>query len=237
MRPFTLVVFTLLAGPLAAQPDQVFPPLASPDSLGRYGTGGGLAIHLTEFGFGLGGVLRARVGPSTSSLLEVSLGAGKDEREQQFFIGFFGDTVTPFKRNYVLLAPLRAGIEQRLFPNRIEDNFRPFVQFTLGPTAAYQWPYFDDVNENGLREANEERLGPFGGVGRGEFRLGAGGTLAIGAYFGTSRRSAQGVRFGYAGDYFFRDVELLEPDPEVEDPARRFFGTPIVSFHFLRLVD
>ena len=238
MRLFApLLLAVLVAGSASAQPDQIFPPPPSPDSLGRYGSGAGVTIHLTEFGFGLGALARARVGPSTSSMIEFSLGAGKDEREQQFFIGFFGDTVTPFKRNYVLLAPLRLGIEQRLFQTQIEDNFRPFVQLAVGPTAAYQWPYFDDLNENGLMEAGEDRLGPFSGIGRGEFRLGAGGMLAVGAYFGRSRRTAQGVRFGYAGDYFFREVELLEPDPDVEDPSRRFFGTPIVSFHFVRLVN
>jgi hypothetical protein len=163
------------------------------------------------------------------------LGAGRDEREQQFFVGLFGETVTPFKRNYVLMAPVHVGLERRLFPESIGDDFRPFAQLTAGPTVAYQWPYFDDANGDGLRDEGEERLGPWRGIGRGDVRLGAGGTIAVGAYFGRGRAS-QGLRFGYAGSYFFEPVELLEEDPEVEGPSRRFFGTPVVSFHLLRMV-
>ena len=220
---------------VAAQPDQIYPPLDTTST--SFGTSSGFSILLTEYGFGLGGVFRAEIGSSTSALVEFGLGAGKDAREQQFFIGFFGDTVTPFKRNYVLLAPLHMGVEQRLFREQIESNFRPFVQAAAGPGFAYQWPYFRDLNENGLREADENLYGPFAGLDKGAFRIGVGGTLAVGAYFGRSRRSAQGVRFGYQGQYFFSPVQLLELDPEVEDPERRFFGTPIVSFHFMRLMD
>jgi hypothetical protein len=207
-----------------------------PDSAAAdYGTSGGVAINLTEFGIGAGGVLRLGVGSDVSVLLEASIGAGRDEREQQFFIGLFGETVTPFKRNYVLMVPVHAGLERRLFRRAIEDDFRPFVQVTAGPTVAYQWPYFDDDDGDGLRDEGEERLGAWGGFGRGEFRIGAGGVAAFGAYFG-SGRSVQGLRFGYAGSYFFEPVELLEEDPEVEGPDRRFFGTPVVSFHLVRLI-
>jgi hypothetical protein len=174
-------------------------------------------------------------GDDTSLLLEASIGAGRDEREQQFFVGLFGETVTPFKRNYVLMVPVHFGLERRLFRRSIEDDFRPFVQLTAGPTVAYQWPYFDDVDSDGLRDDGEERLGAWGGLSRGEFRLGAGGTAGFGAYFGRGR-SAQGLRFGYAGSYFFKPVELLEEDPAVEGPDRRFFGTPVVSFHLVRLI-
>ena len=230
-----LALFAATAFSGVAQPDQVFAPADT--SSASFGTSGGFSILLTEYGFGLGGLFRGAVGPSTSALVEFGLGVGKDAREQQFFIGFFGETVTPFKRNYVLLAPLHMGVEQRLFSREIEENFRPFIQAAVGPSMAYQWPYFRDTNEDGLRDVDEDLYGPFGGLGKGSLRIGAGGTLAVGAYFGRSRRSAQGIRFGYQGQYFFAPVQLLEPDPEVEDPERHFFGTPIVSFHFMRLID
>lgn len=236
----TLIIielFLLAATPAVGQPDEVFPNAAPDSTTGRYGTGGGVSIQLNESGFGLGGLYRARLGSSTSGIVELSIGVAKDAREQQFFIGLFGDTVTPFKRNYMVLAPLQAGVEQRIFAGRIEDNFRPYVQISAGPTFGYQWPYFRDTNGNGLREEGETINGLFGGIGEGQFRLGGGGTLAIGAYFGRSRRSAQGVRLGYAASYFLEDVELLEPAPSVESPSRRFFGGPVVSFHLVRLLD
>lgn len=238
MRRSLPVLFLLaaLAAGARAQPDTLFPPPADSTTT-AYGTGGGLALLLTEYGFGLGGLYRVHLGGGTSALAEASVSVGKDEREQQFFVGLFGDTVTPFKRNYVLLVPLHVGAEQRLFREQIEDNFRPFVQLTAGPTFAYQWPYFDDLNADGVRDTDEDLLGPFGGFGAGDVRFGAGGTLAVGAYFGRGPRSAQGVRFGYTAHYFFEPVDLLELDPEVEEPSRRFFGTPVVGFHFVRLLD
>ncbi|MEM8600660.1 MAG: hypothetical protein AAGF99_12130, partial [Bacteroidota bacterium] len=73
------------------------------------------------------------------------------------------------------------------------------------------------------------------GFGNGRFRLGLGGTLSIGAYFGRSRRTTQGLRLGYHAAYFFAPVDLLELNPNVQDPSKRYFGTPLVSVHLLRL--
>lgn len=238
VRVITLVVLLLLAATTSvAQPDAIFPPASPDSSAGRYGTGGGLSIQLNDSGFGLGGLYRALLSERTSAIIELSVGVAKDAREQQFFIGLFGDTVTPFKRNYMLVIPVQVGVEQRAFAGQIEDNFRPYAQISGGPTLGYQWPYFRDANDNGVRESGEDLYGLFGGIGDGQVKLGAGGTLAIGAYFGRSRRSAQGLRVGYTASYFFDDVELLEPDPSIESPSRRFFGSAIVSFHLVRLLD
>lgn len=229
---------TLAAAGVAAQPvsGPVAPyPVAEDTVAVRYGTGAGATLLLTEFGLGLGGALRLGVGGGTALVAEATLGAGRDEREQQFFVGLFGETVTPLKRNYVLLLPAHVGVEQRVFRRAIADNFRPFVQLTAGPTVGYQWPYFDDVDGDGVRDEDEERLGPWRGFGSGELRVGVGGTLAVGAFFGRGR-TAQGLRFGYAASYFPTPLDLLEEDPAVEGPSRRFFGTPVVSFHLLRLV-
>jgi hypothetical protein len=229
---------TAVAGPPAGAPppyvDTLYVDRVAPDSVGFYGSGVSGAFLLTEFGLGAGGALRAGVGRGTSLLVEASLGAGRDEREQQFFVGLFGETVTPLKRNYALLLPVTVGVEQRVFRHAIEDSFRPFVEVTGGPALGYQWPYFDDVDGDGVRDDDEERLGPWGGLGRGQFRFGVGGTFAVGAYFGRGR-TARGLRFGYAASYFPTPIDLLEEDPDVERPSRRFFGTPVVSFHLLRL--
>ncbi|MEM8556617.1 MAG: hypothetical protein AAGG50_02130 [Bacteroidota bacterium] len=229
----------VLAAPLHAQPGEGVATVPdAPDStrtVPTYTTGAGLAVRLTNDGFGVGGVLRAGIGEATSLLVELSVNPGKDEREQQFFIGLFGETVVPLKRNYFAMAPLHVGVEHRLFRATIEDNFRPFFQLTGGPTFGYQWPYFDDVNNDGIRDDGEDLEGAFGAFGRGALRFGVGGTLAVGAYFGLGRRTTQGLRLGYHAAYFFEPVDLLEADPRVADPSKQFFGTPLVSIHLLRL--
>ena len=195
--------------------------------------GAALALTLTNDGFGLGAFAR---GPLTRDLawtLGVSGRPGKDEREQQFFVGLFGDTVIPFKRSYFLMVPVEAGVERRLFRDRIKPTFRPFVHAAGGPVLGYQWPYFDDRNGNGLNDS-EPTPGTFGLLDEGELRFGVGGSVSFGAYVDTSVRSALGFRFGYAAAHFFRDVELLENDLRVDDPTRRFFGTPVLGVQFVR---
>jgi hypothetical protein len=231
-RLLPLVALALCVTAAIAQP-VLDPP--EPEGPAHFGTGVGASILLTNYGFGIGGVYRQALGETTSLVVEASIGSGKDEREQEFFVGFFGDTVVPFKRNYFLIAPLHLGLEHRLFRASIEDSFRPFAQVASGPTVGYQWPYFEDDNGNGIRESGERKLGVLSGLDDGSFRLGVGGTLAIGAYFGESRRATQGIRVGYTASYFFEEAELLEPQEEVESPTQKFFGTPIVSLYVLRL--
>ena len=227
-----LVALALCSTAGHAQP---VPEPPEPEGPAHYGTGIGASILLTNYGFGLGGVYRQALGEATSFVVEASIGSGKDEREQEFFVGFFGDTVVPFKRSNFLMAPLYVGLERRLFRASVEDGFRPFAQILGGPALGFQWPYFEDENDNGLRDTDERKLGVLSGLGDGSFRVGVGGTLAFGAYFGESRRATQGVRIGYTAAYFFDAVELLEPRPEVESPTQHFFGTPVVSLHLLRL--
>ena len=235
LRPFLLAALTgaVFAGPARAQ-DRVAPPL--PDTTaGYYGTTGALVLVLTEYGFGLGGSARVGLTDDVSFVSELSVGAGRDEREQSF-IGFFGERTTPFKRNYVALIPLHFGVERRLFRQSVEDNFRPFVHVGFGPTVAYQWPYFDDADDDGRLDGDEAVLGPLSELGSGEARLGVGGELSVGAFFGRGRTTTQALRFGFQGTYFPVEVDLLEIRPDVEDPSRHAFWTPVVSFHVARLL-
>jgi len=212
------------------------PPLPPDTTAARYGSSTAVAFNLTEFGFGIGATGRTRLTDDLSIAVELGVGAGRDEREQQFFVGFFGDSVIPFKRNYVLLAPLHIGVEQRLFRRTVEDNFRPFVHASMGPTLALQWPYFQDRNNDGRRDDGEETLGVFEGLNDAAPRLGVGGTVAVGAAFGRGR-TMQSIRFGLSTDIFPARVDLLEESPEVESPSRQAFWTPVISFHVGRLTQ
>ena len=218
-----------------AQGGRLAPPL--PDTTAAlYGSSAALVLVLSEYGLGAGGALRARLSDDVSFAAELSVGSGRDERERQFFGDVLGGSITPFKRNYVLFVPLHVGLERRLFRQTIEDNFRPYVHLSAGPTLGYQWPYFRDLDGDGRLDEAEERAGVFGEIGSGEARLGVSGTAALGAFFGRSQRTVQALRFGLQGTYFPAEIDLLEVRDDVDDPSRKTFWTPVVSFHIARLL-
>lgn len=214
--------------------------LDSLDASNPYGTGAGLAIALTNSGFGFGGYYHHAVAPNTSIIGELLIGAGKDEREVKFF-GYFGSSYIPDKANYFLMVPLHIGVQHRVFSEAIVDNFRPFVLVMGGPTFGWEYPYFRDCDGDGhytpgmqCEDGREERTyDALAAIFRGRSAFGAGGVVAIGAHFGFNRRITQGVRLGYTFNYFFRDIQLLEPD--VDGGRQRFFGSPTISLTFGRL--
>ena len=226
----SLGALSLDTTPASAQ-DQTGDAVQKDDRANPYGTGAGGAILLTNNGFGLGGYFRRELGASTSFLVEANLGAGKDDRELKFYQ--FGSGIVPNKRNYFLMAPIHLGAQHRLFSEHIEDNFRPYLHVSGGPTFGWEYPYFDDKNDNEIfDDAIDRRYDIFSAFPRGRLRFGLGGTVALGAFFGTSRKVTQGVRFGYVFNYFFDGVQLLEPDVKA---AQSVFHSPVISIVFGKL--
>ncbi|ARA93950.1 hypothetical protein AWN76_012830 [Rhodothermaceae bacterium RA] len=222
----------MLAGGLTAASVQAQAPDGERAArLNPYGSGMGFTVLLTNSGFGLGGYYHRALSRVTSFSLELSLAAGKDEREVVFF-DFFGRRSIPRKANFFLMMPIQIGLQRRLFQESIQDNFRPYLQIITGPTLGWEYPYFDDANGNGLRDAEERTYDSIGALPRGTFRLGYGGMIALGAHFGLSRRMTQGIRLGYAFSYVFDGVQLLEPAVQ---PRQHGFGTPTISLTFGRL--
>ncbi len=242
-----LLGLSLVAGPAFAQQEEPAPVEEEASNRNPYGTGMGLEVLVTNSGFGLGGYYLKALGRATSFMVETSIGAGKSDREIQFF--GIGRSYIPTKANYLLMMPLQAGVLRRLFQSDIEDDFRPYLQFTTGPTLGWEYPYFDDLdgngsfdpdvfldeNGNGVRDDGEPQERTFDSIGaipKGSFRGGLGGTLAIGAHFGLSRKVTQGVRIGYTFTYFFEAIQLLEPEVK---QAQHYFGSPSISLTFGRL--
>ncbi len=245
-----VLLLACLAAAVRAQPvtlPPVMPPGASPGedlalpppdtTAARLATSRAWVALLTEDGLGAGVATRLRLTDDVAFTGEATLSGARDAREQRFFVGFFGDTVTPFKRSYAVLLPMHVGLERRLFRAQVEDTFRPFVSLAAGPTLALQWPYFDDADDDGVRDPGETRLGALEGLGSARTRLGGGVTAGVGAWFGRGPRRVQGLRLGVALHYFPVAVELLELDPAVERPSRRTFVSPTVSFHVARLSE
>ncbi len=197
-----------------------------------YGSGLGFQILLTNSGFGLGGYYFRAINEGTSFMTDISLGAGKDEQELKFFR--FGSSFIPNKANYLLMMPIQAGLIHRLFRDAIEENFRPYVQVTAGPTLGWEYPYFQDDNGDGQYDPREEdSYDSIGALPKGDLRLGVGGTIAFGAHFGLSRKVTQGVRIGYSFTHFLQGIQLLEPHVQ---ESQQFFGTPTITLTFGKLL-
>jgi hypothetical protein len=193
-----------------------------------YGSGIGMNIAITNSGFGLGAYLMRSISTTGSFVVDFMITTLKDDREQRFF-GFFGESIIPNKQNYLHVAPLHIGFQRRMFREQIEDNFRPFIHLTGGPTFGWVSPYYIDTNFNGRRDNFEPPMDIFSAFPKGHFEMGFGGTIAIGAHFGSSKRSATGIRFGFNFHVFPQGIEILEP--ALKDPTT-WFGTPTISLTF-----
>ncbi len=207
-------------------------PDAEADSLRNlYGTGAGFEVVVTNSGFGLGGYYLHAIDGTYSFLTEISLGSEKSEREVKFF--GLGQSFIPDKANYFIRVPIRIGIQKRMWQEYIEDNFRPYMQLTVGPTLGWMYPYFDDDNGNEIYDRDEKRYDGIGSILKGDFRFGFGGVVGIGAHFGENTRLTQGVRIAYSFNYFLSPIQLLEAAEQI-DPAQ-FFGGPSISITFGRI--
>lgn len=205
---------------------------AEADSLRNlYGTGAGFEVVVTNSGFGLGGYYLHDINGTYSFLAEISLGSEKSEREVKFF--GLGQSFIPDKANYFIRVPVRIGVQKRMWQEYIEDNFRPYLQLTLGPTLGWMYPYFDDDNGNEIYDRDEKRYDGIGSILKGDFRFGFGGVIGIGAHFGENTRLTQGVRIAYSFNYFLSPIQLLETAEQI-DPSQ-FFGGPSISITFGRL--
>lgn len=220
----------LLAAILAVGTHQAAGQALEEEEPERFARSIGGQVVLTNSGFGLGGHFRTALGGYTL-LGETSLGAGKDAREVAFF-DRFGRRDVLNKANYFLMVPMHLGLEKRLFASRIEDDFRPFVAITMGPTGGWEYPYFDDDNDNGILDSGERTYDAISSIRRGTLKPGLGGMISIGAHFGKSQGMTQGVRLGYSFTRFAEGVQLLERG--IREP-QHFFGTPQIIVYFGRL--
>jgi hypothetical protein len=182
-----------------------------------YRVGFGFNLALSDFGFGVGGQLRIGLDQYTEGIIDLKVKGLKDPTEQTF-TDFLGYRTVPEKYQRVLAVPLYVGIKKRFFANVISDNFRFYSSLSAGPTFAFSYRYFDDINENGFRE-NDGRIYPFTeqvndiftGWSNSETHWGLGGEFLLGVDFGDNFASLSSVQFGYTMNYFGSGIQVLEP--------------------------
>lgn len=185
----------------------------------NYSNGLGFDFVINNFGFGLGGEYRRVMATQTEAVATLRISALRDVSEQTFTDFYWGQQIVPNKYQRVLSFPLMVGIRQRLFAGRVQEEYRFFVSATAGPVAAFSFPYFNDLNNNGYRETGFESQNvipePINdiltGWSDGEWHLGGAGEIKFGVDFGRNFARVSSIEFGYYFNYFPDGIQVMMP--------------------------
>lgn len=226
-----------------------------------YNAGFGIGINMNNFGFGLIGEYRNVIAPQSELALKFGITGLRDASEQTFTDIFFGQQVIPNKFQRAIALPVMMGIRQRVFSNIVQDNYRFFVTAMAGGVAAFSYPYFEDINNNGFREQFIDFFEPvndiFTGWKDGTWHLGGAGELKLGVDIGRNLTRLNSIEFGYYFYYFPDGIQMMMPNQPVLNPnagpgqfpflidditgelvlepffpPQKFFGTPQITFTF-----
>lgn len=189
----------------------------------------GVGFRLNNFGFGVSGIYSRAVAPFTEITFTAAITGIRDASSQEFIYYFTGRKVVPNRYKRGIGFPLMIGIERRLFPYAIADNFRFFISADAGPSIAFTYPYFNDENNNGYRDTFQrclitqqgdfcnlgfdERINDFfTGWSEGDWHFGFAGDVSIGVDLGSDIGGGQATfEIGYFFYYYPDGLQLMEP--------------------------
>jgi hypothetical protein len=144
-------------------------------------------------------------------------------------VTYFGQSFVPGKKNRLLLLPLIATFQYRLFKDDIVDNFRPYLSAGAGPTMVFVSPYSRTntiVLGDGTSFTDVEKIDFFDSLKDGKAHYTIGGYVGGGAYFGKQRASVLGVSMRYYFVPFPSGIEILDGG------FVRDFGGFYITLHF-----
>ncbi|NCQ19410.1 MAG: hypothetical protein GW805_13915, partial [Ignavibacteria bacterium] len=147
----------------------------------------GADLMFGEGGFGLGGFYRNNLNSTLTLFTDMSISEAKDENEFEY-VDYWGRSYTVGKKNRIFLLPFFAGLQSRLFANDLGDNFRPYINFAVGPTMVVTTPYEREFF-NSLKYAQANYT--FGGY------------IGFGANFGIDQKHLAGINIRYYVIQFF----------------------------------
>src|SRR5690625_6911721 len=107
---------------------------------------------MNNFGFGVVGEYRKVVARKTELTASLRITGLRDASEQTFTDFLWGQQVIPNKYQRAMVFPLMLGMRQQVLTGFIQENYRFFLTGSLGVAAAFSYPYFRDLNEDGYRE-------------------------------------------------------------------------------------
>ncbi|MGB9665683.1 MAG: hypothetical protein ACPL25_12310, partial [Ignavibacteria bacterium] len=152
-------------------------------------------LHFSEGGLGIGLTYNKEITPTTSIFADLMFSESKDAQEFEYY-DYFGNVYVVGKKNRVFIMPLNFGLRYRLFKDDIVDNFRPFIQASIGPAMTITTPYKYEF---------------FSSFKYAHARYTLGGSIGMGAYFGFDRKNPIGISFKYQFIHFFNEgIENLE---------------------------
>jgi hypothetical protein len=172
----------------------------------------GLDLLMSNNGFGLGMFYRYELTDELSMMLNFAISDVKDETEFERY-DYYGNSFVPGKKNRLLMLPLTASIQYRLFKDDIVDNFRPFINAGLGPTMVFVSPYaypttyyYQDGTTN---YTDPGKIDFFTSLKYGKMRYTLGGYIGAGAYFGMEKGTLTGISIKYFYAQFPEGIEVM----------------------------
>jgi len=182
-------------------------------------------ILLSNFGVGVGGEYRQVITPLTELTANLRIAGLKDVSEQTFTT-IYGQE-TPHKYRRVFVFPLTVGIRHRIFARMLDDNFRVHIAAAAGPSMAFVYPYFKDINGNGIRDygnLSDQNGNPiaqyepmndiFSGWKDGYLKWGTSGQVVLSVDLGKMKKIGT-ISVGYYFHYYPGAIQMLEPNAYV----------------------
>lgn len=173
----------------------------------------GFDILISNNGFGVGIFYRREFSDDFAGFVNLAISDVKDEAEFERVIDIYGSTIVPYKKNRLLLFPLVAGIQYRIFRDDIVDNFRPYFTAGIGPSMVFVAPYATKEVISGpggftLTQYNQVEF--FSSLKYGQAKYTLGGFIGLGAYFGMEKGSLSGINMRYYLVPFSNGIEVME---------------------------
>lgn len=175
----------------------------------------GFDVLISNNGFGAGVFFRHEYSDEFSLVLNLAISDVKDDAEVERFT-IYGQSYVPGKKNRLLLIPLTAGFQYRLFKDDIVDNFRPYISAGIGPSMVFVAPYATthtyDLG-NGASGYTVDQIDFFNSLKYGQARYTLGGYIGAGAYFGIDKGSLSGISIRYYIAPFPSGIEVMDGVP------------------------
>jgi hypothetical protein len=170
----------------------------------------GFDLLLSNNGFGMGAFYRYEMTDEMSLVMNFAISDVKDDAEVEQY-DYYGNSYIPNKKNRLLLIPLTAGIQFRLFKDDIVDNLRPFISAGIGPTMVFVSPYASNqVSYDFFGNPYREKIDFFTSLKYGSPRYTLGGFIGAGVYFGMDKGTTSGLSIKYFFAPFPNGIEIMD---------------------------